>query len=181
MQRSIFQLVSIMLFVGLSALPPAAQTVQLGGDITPNTVVCLNNTTGATSVVQVQGGVADCSILPKSQGDALSIIVSGTASSGSVPGGQCGDMCNSDADCNPNLQGCFCGDEACTFGVCDDDGSEGCPPSGSGGQCGDMCNSDADCDPSLQGCFCGDAACSFGICDDDGSEGCPAPASLRVK
>jgi len=89
----------LMFCMCLIALPLAAQTVQVGGDITPNTAICLNNSTGATSVVQVQGGVADCSALVKSQGDALSIIVSGSASSGGVPGGECGASCTSDADC----------------------------------------------------------------------------------
>jgi hypothetical protein len=176
MQTAIFKRILLMFCMCLSALPLAAQTVQVGGDITPNTAICLNNSTGATSVVQVQGGVADCSALVKSQGDALSIIVSGSASSGGVPGGECGASCTSSADCNPSLAGCFCVDEACTAGICDDDGTTGCPPpSSTGGQCGASCTSDAECDPSLAGCFCVDEACTAGICDDDGTQGCPAP------
>lgn len=78
----IFNLVSVMLFMSLNALPLAAQTVEIGGDIAPNSVICLNNSTGHSIVqeeVSAVGGVADCSTLPKSQGDALSIIVSGIA------------------------------------------------------------------------------------------------------
>jgi hypothetical protein len=170
MQRSVFQLVSVMLLMGLSALPLAAQTVQIGDGITPNTVVCLNNTTGATSVIQVQGGIADCNTLPKTQGDAISIIVSGI-SSGTTTGGQCGASCD-DGVCGPGLE-CYCTDDACTMTICDDDGVPGCPTTG-GGQCGASCAGPDDCNPGLS-CYCTEETCTApGICDDDGLEGCPA-------
>src|SRR5688500_3393808 len=82
MLPSIFKRILIMLCMCLSALPLDAQTVQIGDGITPNTAICLNTSTGAAIVAQVQGGVVDCSALPKNPGEALSIIVSGSASTG---------------------------------------------------------------------------------------------------
>ena len=166
MQRSIFQLVAVMLLMGLSALPLSAQTVQIGDGVTPNTVVCLNNTTGATSVIQVQGGIADCSTLPKTQGDAISIIISGIAN-GTTTGSGCGASCDGPGVCSTGLE-CYCTDEACTAGVCDDDGVlDSCSNGSTGGVCGASCDGPGVCSTGLE-CYCTDEACTAGVCDDDG-------------
>lgn len=89
MQLSIFKLALVMSLMSLSTFPLAAQTVQIGGDITPNAVICLNNSTGVSVGAQTQGEIADCSTLPKTQGDALSIILSGLASTSGGGTGEC--------------------------------------------------------------------------------------------
>lgn len=77
MQTIVLRFKLSLLCMSVMILPAGAQTVQVDG-LTPNMVMCLNNSTG-NSVVLSGAAVADCRQLPKNEGDALSIIISGTS------------------------------------------------------------------------------------------------------
>jgi hypothetical protein len=72
----------------LCALPVMAQSVTVDATIQPKVLICLNNSTGNTVLKEgASAGPGDCSDLPQSPGDEISIIVSGV--SGGVDPGPC--------------------------------------------------------------------------------------------
>jgi len=88
-KSSVLKMMMATLALSLTAWPVGAQTVQVDG-LTPNAVLCLNNSTGQNAVASVQGEVANCSQLPQTANDAISIIISGiSGGTPPPPGGPC--------------------------------------------------------------------------------------------